>query len=137
MRQATPKIPIVMATGADPVGFGLVQSLSRPGGNITGLTNFAEELASKQLDLIRELLPALPVWVSSCTSRTRCTCLNGKKRGLPRSTPRLRLCALTITPLKISNGAFAYFAEQKVEAILVPPDVTFNASRTRIIHQSS
>jgi putative ABC transport system substrate-binding protein len=57
VRQATSTIPIVMATGADPVGFGLVQSLSRPGGNITGLTNFAEKLASKQLDLMRELLP--------------------------------------------------------------------------------
>lgn len=39
-------LPIVMATGADPVDFGLVQSLSHPGGNVTGLTNFAEELAS-------------------------------------------------------------------------------------------
>src|SRR6516164_11442695 len=57
VHQVTKTIPVVMATGADPVGFGLVQSLSHPGGNITGLTNFAEELASKQLDLIRELLP--------------------------------------------------------------------------------
>jgi len=46
-RQATNTIPIVMATGADPVAFGLVASLSRPGGNVTGLANFAEILASK------------------------------------------------------------------------------------------
>ena len=57
--KATSTIPIVMASGADPVGFGLVKSLSHPGGNITGLTNFAEELASKQIDLMRELLPGL------------------------------------------------------------------------------
>jgi putative ABC transport system substrate-binding protein len=57
--KATSTIPIVMANGADPVSFGLVQSLSRPGGNVTGLTNFAEDLASKQLDIIRELLPHL------------------------------------------------------------------------------
>jgi hypothetical protein len=55
----TSTIPIVMASGADPVGFGLVKSLSHPGGNVTGLTNFAEELASKQIDLMRELLPGL------------------------------------------------------------------------------
>src|SRR5262249_28843853 len=45
--------------GRRPVAFGLVKSLSRPGGNITGLTNFAEELASKQIDLMREFLPRL------------------------------------------------------------------------------
>jgi putative ABC transport system substrate-binding protein len=45
--KATSTIPIVMASSADPVGFGLVKSLSHPGGNITGLTNFAEQLASK------------------------------------------------------------------------------------------
>jgi len=45
LAKATSTIPIVMASGADPVGFGLVKSLSHPGGNITGLTNFAEELS--------------------------------------------------------------------------------------------
>jgi putative tryptophan/tyrosine transport system substrate-binding protein len=57
--KATNTIPIVMANGADPVSFGLAQSLSRPGGNVTGLTNFAEDLAPKQIDVIRELLPHL------------------------------------------------------------------------------
>jgi putative tryptophan/tyrosine transport system substrate-binding protein len=57
--KATSTIPIVMANGADPVSFGLVQSLSRPGGNVTGVTNFAEDLASKQIDIVRELLPQL------------------------------------------------------------------------------
>jgi putative tryptophan/tyrosine transport system substrate-binding protein len=59
VHKATKTIPIVMSTGADPVMFGLVQSLSHPGGNLTGLTNFAEALASKQLDLMRELRPGL------------------------------------------------------------------------------
>ena len=59
VHKVTKTIPIVMSTGADPVGFGLVQSLSHPGGNVTGLTNFAEALASKQLDLMRELRPGL------------------------------------------------------------------------------
>src|SRR5262249_33489914 len=51
-RKATSTIPIVMATGADPVGFGLIASLSHPGGNVTGLANFAEMLASKQIDFL-------------------------------------------------------------------------------------
>jgi putative tryptophan/tyrosine transport system substrate-binding protein len=57
VQKATTTVPIVMGTGADPVGFGVVKSLAHPGGNITGVSNFAEELASKQLDLMRELLP--------------------------------------------------------------------------------
>jgi len=65
-RKATATIPIVMATGADPVGFGLVQSLHRPGGNVTGLANFAEELASKQIDVIQELLPRLARVAAQC-----------------------------------------------------------------------
>ena len=48
-----------MASVADPVAFGLAQSLSHPGGNLTGLGNFADVLASKQLDLLRELMPRL------------------------------------------------------------------------------
>jgi len=58
-KQATSTIPVVMASVADPVAFGLVQSLSHPGGNLTGLGNFADVLASKQLDLLRELMPRL------------------------------------------------------------------------------
>src|SRR5215204_6377744 len=58
-KQATSTIPIVMASVADPVAFGLAQSLSHPGGNLTGLGNFADVLASKQLDLLRELMPRL------------------------------------------------------------------------------
>ena len=59
LRQATSTIPIVMANGADPVGFGLVTSLSHPGGNLTGLANFPEVLAAKQIDLLRELMVRL------------------------------------------------------------------------------
>jgi putative ABC transport system substrate-binding protein len=80
--KATSTIPIVMASGADPVGFGLVKSLSHPGGNVTGLTNFAEELASKQIDLMRELLPRLARLAALVNVANPCTCHNGAR---PRS----------------------------------------------------
>jgi putative ABC transport system substrate-binding protein len=56
-KRATTEIPIVMAPSGDPVGTGLVSSLSRPGGNVTGLSAATAELAGKSLELIREILP--------------------------------------------------------------------------------
>jgi putative ABC transport system substrate-binding protein len=58
-KQATTTIPIVMAAVADPIGAGLVQSLARPGGNITGFSNMAAEAAGKSVELLRDMLPPL------------------------------------------------------------------------------
>lgn len=56
-KAATSELPIVMAGAADPVGTGLVQSLARPGGNVTGVSGAVSELSAKNLELIREVLP--------------------------------------------------------------------------------
>jgi ABC-type uncharacterized transport system substrate-binding protein len=132
VHKATSTIPIVMATGADPVGFGLIQSLSHPGGNITGLTNFAEELASKQLDLIRGLLPGL--------ARVGALVNVGNPLHVPqwRETQRaaadasLALVRFDYHVPEDLERAFAQFTQEKVEAVLVPPDTTFLAHRRRI-----
>ena len=58
-KEATTQIPIVMMADNDPVGSGFVASLARPGGNITGLTNITEDLASKRLELLKEIIPKL------------------------------------------------------------------------------
>ncbi|HEY7246164.1 MAG TPA: ABC transporter substrate-binding protein [Xanthobacteraceae bacterium] len=59
VRHATSTIPIVMVAVADPVGFGFIASLARPGGNITGLTNIAVELSAKLMELFTELVPGM------------------------------------------------------------------------------
>jgi putative ABC transport system substrate-binding protein len=59
LKQATEVIPIVFVLGPDPVGGGVVASLARPGGNVTGLSKQSTDLASKRLELLREVLPRL------------------------------------------------------------------------------
>ena len=132
VRNATPAIPIVMATGADPVGFGLVQRLSHPGGNVTGLANFAEELASKQIDVMRELLPGL----------SRVAALINVEN--PLHVPQLREIQAAAAKASLAlvhfefrvpadlERAFAEFVDAKAEALLVPPDTTFSTNRVRI-----
>jgi putative ABC transport system substrate-binding protein len=59
LKKATSSIPIVMAFSTDPVGAGLVASIARPGGNVTGLSNLTEELGGKQLELLKEIVAGL------------------------------------------------------------------------------
>src|SRR5262249_39436001 len=59
LRDATTKIPIVFMFVPDPVGMKMVQSIARPGGNITGLSNFGRDVAGKRLQLLKELVPGL------------------------------------------------------------------------------
>src|ERR1700741_4192562 len=116
---------IVMANGADPVSFGLVQSLSRPGGNTTGLTNFAEDLASKQLDIIRELLPHL-ARVGAIINLENPLHVPQWRETQAAAAKASR--ALVHFDYRIPNDlerAFEHFAQEEVEAVLVPPDVTF------------
>ena len=132
-KKATGTIPIVMGTGADPVGFGIVKSLARPGGNITGLANFGDELASKHLDLMRELLPRL----------SRVAVLINVTN--PLHVPQWRetqaaaaRAAITLIPFEIRGpeqleAAFAMFARERADALLVPPDVTLGMHHQRIM----
>ena len=58
-KKVTSVIPIVLALASDPVGTGMIASLARPGGNVTGLSQQSRELAGKRLELLREIMPAL------------------------------------------------------------------------------
>jgi putative ABC transport system substrate-binding protein len=68
-KNATTTIPVVFSTGADPVKMGLVTNVRQPGGNVTGITFFSEELGTKALSLLRDLVPG-GVGVSASPRRT-------------------------------------------------------------------
>ncbi len=130
--QATSTIPIVMANGADPVSFGLVQSLSHPGGNVTGLTNFAEDLASKQIDIIRELLPHLARVGAIINVENPLHVPQWRETQDAAAKASLALVHFDYRIPDDLDRAFAHFANEKVGAVLVPPDVAFAAYRVRI-----
>jgi putative ABC transport system substrate-binding protein len=131
-RKATSTIPIVMASGADPVGFGLVASLSHPGGNVTGLANFAEILASKQIDLLREMLPRLARigLLVNVTNQLHVP-------QLRQTTIAAEATGILLMPVEVGSpdkleAAFKTLGTERVEALLVPPDTAFHSRRRQI-----
>jgi putative tryptophan/tyrosine transport system substrate-binding protein len=131
-QQASRTVPIVFVTTIDPVAFGLVQSLSHPGGNVTGLTNFAEELASKQLDIIRALLPHVTRVGALVNVENPLHVPQWRETQAAVATAALALVRFDYRVPADLERAFDQFAREKVEALLVPPDVTFVAYRVRI-----
>jgi putative tryptophan/tyrosine transport system substrate-binding protein len=122
-KQATHEIPIVMAETGDPVGTGLVASLPRPGGNVTGMAAVTAELAGKSVQLIRDMLP----------SARRVTALANATD--PFSKPFLEQIKLggeatgtTINPVMIGNNeefetAFALMEKDPPDAVIVQPSL--------------
>lgn len=122
-RQATSEIPIVMADTGDPVGTGLVASLPRPGGNVTGIAGITAELAGKSVQLIRDMLP----------SARRVTALANAPD--PFSKPFLEqiqrvgeATGTTINPIRVSGTqefetAFAAMEKERPDAVIVQPSL--------------
>ena len=95
-RRAVTTIPIVFSVAGDPIGSGLVTSLARPGGNVTGLTDIAPEIAGKRLELFREAVPGITriavLWNPanpSAAPQMKVTGAVARSLGLPRSIPRI------------------------------------------------
>jgi putative tryptophan/tyrosine transport system substrate-binding protein len=132
VRKATSTIPIVMASGADPVGFGLVASLSHPGGNVTGLANFAEILAAKQIDLLREMLPRLARigLLVNVTNQLHVPQLRQTK--LAAEAADMLLVPVEVGSSDELEAAFKTLGTERVEALLVPPDTAFHSRRMQI-----
>jgi putative ABC transport system substrate-binding protein len=118
-KAATTTIPIVFGTGGDPVALGLVASLNRPGANVTGITMLAAELAPKQLQLLRELIPSAALLGALADPAFPGTQFIPK--DLQAAARRLGLQLIVVEARTDSDleMAFATFSQQRVGAILV------------------
>jgi len=121
LKKATQNIPVVMTVVADPVGAGFIASLARPGGNITGLTNIAEQLSGKRLELLKEINPKIAK-VAVFRNPTIPTHTNLWKETLDAS----QALALTVLPVDIRatdeiERAFDAIMKEHVEALIVLP----------------
>jgi putative tryptophan/tyrosine transport system substrate-binding protein len=129
VKAATTTIPIVFLTGNDPVQIGLVASLNRPGGNVTGVTTLNVEVAPKRLELLHELIPtatvvALLVNPTSPTSLAETTTRD--TQGAAR-TLGLELHVLHASTQRDFDTAFAILAQRRAGALVIGPDPFFNS----------
>ena len=131
-KQATSTIPIVFAVTGDPVAEGLVASIARPGGNITGLASMAPELVGKQLELLKEVAPKVSrVAVLQNPSDQGHPAMLRQAEGAARALG-VRLHILQArTPPEI-EAAFAAMRRQRAGGVLVLRDSLFLAQRTQI-----
>jgi putative ABC transport system substrate-binding protein len=133
VKAATSSIPIVFAIGADPVKSGLVTSLNRPGGNVTGVSFFTSQMEAKRLGLLHEVAPKVELIAAL---------LNGNNPFVDNQTKDLEEASHALD-LKLLIGragneheitnAFTMFAQQRAGALLVGADPYFNSQRALVI----
>ncbi len=137
-KAATTTIPIVFMSGEDPVRLGLVASLARPGGNLTGINFFNVELRAKRLALLRELVPG--------ASRVA-VLLNPSSAVLSESARKdvetaardmgLQIQVLNASTSREIDAAFPALVRERVDALFVSPDGFFNSRRVQLANMAA
>ena len=130
-KKATSVIPIVFATAGDPVGIGLVASLARPGGNVTGLASMMADLAGKRLELLREVVPGLSRLAIMCNVGNPFTVLELGEVQAAARTLGLEVDTLEIRRAQDIAPAFEAL-KGRANALYVCTDGLTNANRIRI-----
>jgi putative ABC transport system substrate-binding protein len=133
-KAATTTIPIVFATAGDPVQFGLVASLNRPGGNLTGATFYTAQLSSKQLELLHELVPKAVV-IAVLMNPNAAANAEPQIRELRAAANALglRLHVLNVGSEGDITTAFATLLAQRADALFVTADAFLRSRRESIV----
>jgi putative ABC transport system substrate-binding protein len=132
-KAATVTIPIVFFNASDPVRLGFVASLSRPGGNITGVSDFGNELTAKRLELIKMLVPtACRVGILVTRGYTAVADeIADARRGAP--APSLETVVSIVGDQREIDAAFASFTEQRMDAAYIAPSPLFASRRQQVV----
>jgi putative ABC transport system substrate-binding protein len=132
-KAATKSIPIVVFTGADPVALGLVASLARPGGNVTGTTSFGIELAAKRLGLLHELLPDATVMAVLVNPTNPVFAeFSAKAAQEAARSRRLTVHVLTASTEAEFDGVFTTMRRVKASALVIAIDSFFTGRRQQL-----
>jgi putative ABC transport system substrate-binding protein len=131
-KNATSTIPIVMASAGDPVGGRLVKSLARPGGNITGLSQIAPDLAGKRLQLLKEIIPRLTRVAVFWNPHGTTSPIAWKEIQLPAQELSVKLQSLPITGPNDFDKAFEDATRAHVDALIIMPDPFFAGNMVRL-----
>jgi putative tryptophan/tyrosine transport system substrate-binding protein len=130
VRKVTNRIPIVMVARGDPVATGLVASLARPGGNITGVTVAGPEVAGKRLELLKEALPGLSR-VAVLRDPTHEPGYLQETESAARAL-NLRLLVLTVRAAADFDGAFKLAVKQRAQAMLINETSMLSAHKAQL-----
>jgi putative ABC transport system substrate-binding protein len=136
-KNATSIIPIVSVIGADPVGGGLVASLARPGGNLTGVGFLSVELMPKRLELLSELVPqarGIALLVNPNNANVERLIGDVQEAARAKGVP---LAILKATTEREIDGAFGSLVELRADALVVSADPFFNSRREQIVALAS
>ena len=133
-KAATTIIPIVFLTGSDPVEVGLVASLSRPGGNMTGVANLTVEIGAKQLEFLHELVPAATL-IALLVNPANPVLADTLSRDLQTAARAMRQQILVVSASTESDveTAFTTLVEQRVSGLVVGNDPFFNARPDQLV----
>ena len=131
-KAATTTIPIVFLIADDPVRLGLVASLARSGGNLTGINIFTLELTAKRLELLRELVPAatrVAVLVSATSAEAMMREIEPVERALG-----LQIQFFNVSAIREIDAAFATFVRERPDALFVSGEAFLNSRRVQLAH---
>ena len=131
-QKATRAIPIVMAAG-DPVASGLVESLARPGGNVTGLSQMTSELVGKRLELLKEMVPKLSRVAVLWNPQSAASTLNWKEIQLPARQLGIQLHSLEVRSPNDLDKAFETATRLRAGALFIISNQLFVANTKRIV----